>query len=452
MSSHDSAAGSGPAGPVIKQRSREGVSRGLNGERALLVLTRDPAGRLTGRKAVLGTIARSVSGAGAAVDLVVIARHAPTETWNGNRIAWVRAPSLVRIGLSMARVLITGEGTFNEVLFDSGQVRRRVRAAAQEFGSTIAIADTLRTAAPAAATGLPLVVHLDDLLSERYRAMASAEAGERGSGVLGFYGEQLPKPLRAVARILAASLLQREARLVAARELQVASSAAAVAMTSPAEAERLAARSGRAVATLPMAVDVAPPADVSRAPCGSMIFLGSMDYPPNLEAVRWWREEVRPVLDARGGPEVTLTVVGHSGQDHRAELADGRLTFVGYVADLAEELRRHRAMVAPITSGTGMKTKVLDGMSVGLPVIATTLGVAGLEVRDGHEALVADTPHKFAEHVLLVRDNPASAAAVGAAGRRLLASTWSSKALLDSWTSLLQEVVASRHRGDQSDA
>ena len=407
--------------------------------RALMVLTRDPGGELTGRKAVLATIASSLEAVDIHVDVVVLSRTPPPEDWQGRGVAWVRLPGLSTVAFGATGVALRGKRSFNEVLFDSRRVRREVRRVAAARGSSVVVADTLRTAVPAMATGLPVIVHFDDLLSNRYAELSSG--GQVQGDVLGFFGGQLPAPVAALARTAARRLLSTEARLTAVREVQLAQAAAAAAMTSPEEAQELGRRAGRSVSTLPMAVDVRPTGDVAGAPGHSMVFLGHLGYAPNMAALEWWRDEVRPLLDAQGGEDIVLTVVGSCSMRQRDSLEDARLRFTGYLPDLADELRAHRAMVAPVTSGTGMKTKVLDGFSVGLPVVATSLGVAGLAVRDGQEALVSDDPAGFAASVLRLRDDPAMAAAIGIAGRSLLRSTWSSETLVERWRQVIADVL-----------
>ncbi|MBD4448633.1 glycosyltransferase, partial [Xanthomonas citri pv. citri] len=71
----------------------------------------------------------------------------------------------------------------------------------------------------------------------------------------------------------------------------------------------------------------------------------------------------------------------------------------GYVDGLGEALRQHRGFLSPVLSGAGVKTKVLDAMSVGLPVAATPLGVEGIPVTAGVDALVGDTTEELVEHI-----------------------------------------------------
>jgi len=395
---------------------------------ALLLLTRDPTGQSTGRKAVLRTAARSLEASGLQVVAVVLARRPVDAQWEGRPMHRVPLPGLLRVALSAGVVLVLGRGSLNEALFDSPAVRRRTARLASSSAAKIVVADGLRTAGPALACDPPVVVHLDDLLSDRYAAMA----GSTGAGreVLGFFGQQLPAVLRRPAAALATALVALEARRTHRREREVTKAAAAVAMTSPAEADELSRRTGRAVAALPMSVAARRCGDPARAPQGSFVFIGLLDYAPNRAALHWWLDAVVPALDASGGGDVVLTVVGEGSRDGRLPQSP-RLRFTGYVQDLGQELRRHRGMVAPLLSGGGVKTKVLDGWSVGLPVVATPAGASGLDGETG--LLVARDANAFARHVLRLRDDGALATSVGRSGRALLLEEWSPAALAGRW-------------------
>ncbi len=395
---------------------------------ALLVLTRDPTGRMTGRKMVLTTAARGLEQSGFRVEAVVLSRHPVPASWDGRPLHRVDLPPLARVGLNAARVILRGRGTLNEALFDSPQVRRRTAQFADERGADAVVADGLRTTGAAMACGLPVVIHLDDLLSDRYAAMAGTATSS--TDVLGYFATQLPAALRRPASALARRLLGIEARRVDRREHQLAYDADVVAMTSQDEADELTRRTGRAVVALPMSVTAREPGDPSAAPASSFVFLGVLDYAPNQQALAWWVAQVLPALDAAGGGDITLTVVGHRTHESGA-LADPRLRFTGYVDDLGEELRRHRGMVAPVLSGAGVKTKVLDGWSVGLPVVATPAGAAGLPRDDG--LIVATDAAGFAAAVLHLRHDGALASRTGRAGWQALQRDWSPEAVGERW-------------------
>jgi len=404
---------------------------------ALLILTRDPTGRHSGRKTVLASAARSLERAGLRVEAVVLSRRPIAREWEGRRLHCVPLPGVPLVVGSAARLFLGARGCLNEALFDSRRVRLRVTALARARGACLVVADGLRTAGPALSTGMPVLVHLDDLLSDRYGELARGAATSQ-EDLLGFFAEQVPAALRPSARRAARQLLAFEARRADVRERCLTHRADAVAMTSQPEADELTRRTGRPVAALPMAVDARPPGDPAGADPASFVFLGLLDYAPNRAALRWWTEAVRPALDAVGGQDVRLSVIGHRSGDGLVS-NDPRLRFTGYVEDLGAELRRHRGMVVPMLSGAGVKTKVLDGWSVGLPVVATPAGAAGLTAGAG--LLVSVSAVAFAQSVLSLRDDGPLAARTGAAGRAVLVRDWSTDALTQRWAAAVAPLL-----------
>ncbi len=410
-------------------REQKGGRTGGPQPLALVVLTRDPTGRMTGRKSVLATAADSLERSGLRVAVVVLSRHPVPPVWHGRPVHRVPLPPLGRVALTAAGVVLGRRGTLNEALFDSRRVRRSIALLAARLRADVVVADGLRTTGPAMACGLPVVVHLDDLLSDRY---ANVAAGPDGSGtdVLGFFATQLPRALRGPAGAVARRLVGLEAGRADRRERELAGSVAAVALTSQDEADELSRRAGRPIAALPMAVALRDPGRPDLADPCSFVFLGLLDYAPNRAALRWWVSEVAPALRALGGGDVVLTVVGQQTAA-APELEGPGIRFTGYLEDLGAELRRHRGMVAPVLSGAGVKTKVLDGWSVGLPVVATPAGAAGCS--SGAGLLVAEGAPAFAAAVVRLRDDASLAAHTGRAGREVLEREWSPAAVGDRW-------------------
>jgi glycosyltransferase involved in cell wall biosynthesis len=324
---------------------------------------------------------------------------------------------------------VTGR-SFNEVLFDSRRVRRAAGAVARAAGADVVVADTIRTWGAAAATGLPVIAHLDDLLSERYASLAPGRPTD--APILGYYEARLPRFVRRLADTVAKRLLTVEAGRTHDRESYVACRAAVTALTAVAEADRLSRRTGVTIRALPMAVDPSEPVNPAAAPDDTAVFVGGLDYGPNLEGLRWWRDHVVPELRRRG-VLVRLTVIGHTTAENRHEFSDTSIQLLGYVPDLATALRGHRMLVSPVQSGAGVKTKVLDGMSVALPVVTTTAGISGVPAQNGVHVLVADQPSAFADAVIGLAADPRRASDIGRAGQQLLGSQFSTSELTRAW-------------------
>jgi O-antigen biosynthesis protein len=131
---------------------------------------------------------------------------------------------------------------------------------------------------------------------------------------------------------------------------------------------------------------------------GGLVFIGGYGHPPNSDAVRWIAEEILPKL-REALPDIRVHVLGDMPDTARHELATPGLEFHGRVAELAPWLDHCLATLAPLRFGAGVKGKINMSMSHGVPVIATTIAVEGMQLADGVNVLVADDAAAFVEAV-----------------------------------------------------
>ncbi|HYH86203.1 MAG TPA: glycosyltransferase family 4 protein, partial [Pyrinomonadaceae bacterium] len=99
-------------------------------------------------------------------------------------------------------------------------------------------------------------------------------------------------------------------------------------------------------------------------------------------------------------PGVELLVVGDNAPSDFADYARAGVRTLGYVPDIDPLLARSRVFVAPLRFGAGMKGKIGEALAHGIPVVTTTIGAEGMSLRDGREALIADSPEDFAAAVV----------------------------------------------------
>jgi len=163
---------------------------------------------------------------------------------------------------------------------------------------------------------------------------------------------------------------------------------------------------GRKFALLPNVMRVPEELPARTPPPGSVLFIGTLDYFPNEDAVLYFADSVLPLLLAsRGG--IDLRVVGIKPPKSLDALA-GRagLTLVGPVKEVAPEYARARVMVVPLRAGSGTRIKILEAFRFGVPVVSTTIGAAGLDLQHEVHLLIADTPEEFsAACVRLLEDD-----------------------------------------------
>jgi glycosyltransferase involved in cell wall biosynthesis len=129
-----------------------------------------------------------------------------------------------------------------------------------------------------------------------------------------------------------------------------------------------------------------------------LVFVGSFQHPPNVDAVLWFAREVLPLLRAQA--QIELHVIGNGAPETITQLAADGIPVHGYVKDLAPFMDGCRISIAPLRVGAGVKGKVNMAMSYGLPVVATTTAVEGMHAIAGSDVLVADTPAEFATAIL----------------------------------------------------
>src|SRR5262249_52482949 len=139
-----------------------------------------------------------------------------------------------------------------------------------------------------------------------------------------------------------------------------------------------------------------------------------------IDAVNWFLDDIWPVIVAER-PETRFRLIGR-GPTQRAldaAKADSRISVDGYIDDLLPIAARAGAFICPMRHGGGTRLKLLHAMSMGLPVISTTMGMEGIEAIPGQHFLRADTPAEFVSEIGRVERNPDLGASLSRAGRGL---------------------------------
>lgn len=139
----------------------------------------------------------------------------------------------------------------------------------------------------------------------------------------------------------------------------------------------------------------------------TLVYNGALTYHANYDAVRYFVREVLPHLRA-SEPRVELKITGHAPQFAINELSqDNVVSFTGYVDDVRAIVQSSTVCVVPLREGGGTRLKILEAMACGTPVVSTTKGAEGLEVRNDEHLLIADSPEAFARAVLALLNDAA---------------------------------------------
>ncbi|HEY6047342.1 MAG TPA: glycosyltransferase family 4 protein, partial [Pyrinomonadaceae bacterium] len=130
-----------------------------------------------------------------------------------------------------------------------------------------------------------------------------------------------------------------------------------------------------------------------------LAFIGNYLHRPNVDAVHYFMREIYPAV-RRAIPGIKVWIVGDNTPPEFAEHASSDVTITGYLADVDPIFQSCRIFIAPLRFGSGMKGKIGQALSYGLPVVTTSVGAEGMDLRDESEVLIADDANKFAEAVI----------------------------------------------------
>jgi len=148
----------------------------------------------------------------------------------------------------------------------------------------------------------------------------------------------------------------------------------------------------------------------------NIIFFGAMNRGENYLSVIWFIENVFKKI-IKMYPESKLFVVGNKPPDKLINYSSDNIIVTGFVKNPQKYFEKSSCMVCPLVSGGGIKVKVLEGMSAGLPVITNDIGIEGIPARDRMEYLHAETPEEYIALIKKLFEEPKLARQIGEAGR-----------------------------------
>jgi glycosyltransferase involved in cell wall biosynthesis len=154
----------------------------------------------------------------------------------------------------------------------------------------------------------------------------------------------------------------------------------------------------------PVPADVGFAKEIPEKFDGRFLFLASEVHDPNVDALKWLMEEIWPEIE-RQLPSARLQIIGQWSRATQETCTSGRITFTGFVEDLGAALRGG-IMLVPVRIGSGIRVKILVAAAQGVPVVTTPVGVEGLELRDGREAMVRGEAGAFAQAAVQLAREP----------------------------------------------
>ena len=173
-----------------------------------------------------------------------------------------------------------------------------------------------------------------------------------------------------------------------------------------------------AIEIIPNGVDITHyQPDVTAEAPAHLIYIGSMDWYPNEDAVGFFVNEVLPRIQ-ESVPEVKFSIVGGNPSPRVQKLAAREgVVVTGRVPEIKPYFAEATVFVVPLRIGSGTRLKILEALAMGKAIVSTTVGAEGLDLKDGEEIFIADEPIAFADAVIRLLTDSALRRRIGENGR-----------------------------------
>lgn len=146
-----------------------------------------------------------------------------------------------------------------------------------------------------------------------------------------------------------------------------------------------------------------------------ILFNGNMNYPPNVESAEYLVNKILPLVFKKR-PDIKVLISGANPSKRVLSLQSEKVTVSGWLKDVRESFAKSKILVAPMLTSTGLQNKLLEAMAMQIPCITSALANNALGAEDGKNILIADTPGKYAGHILSLLTDENKAREIGVNG------------------------------------
>lgn len=171
-----------------------------------------------------------------------------------------------------------------------------------------------------------------------------------------------------------------------------------------------------------------------------LVFLGDMSTPPNNDAVKYFIEKIYP--EVLKEISVNFYIVGRNPSDYIKRLSENpNICVTGSVDDVRKYLTKGTIFITPMISGTGIKNKILEAMSMELAVISTSIGISGINADNNIHYLLADTPDEFKKKIIQLNNDRTLREDLGINARLFVEKNYSWKISMHKFDEIINKII-----------
>lgn len=201
-------------------------------------------------------------------------------------------------------------------------------------------------------------------------------------------------------------------------------------------------KTGTPVITIPFGIDTSttPLPDYTKEQFPSLFHIGSMNWIPNQESIRWFIVKVWPILHQHHHG-LKLYLAGRDMPDWLLNLRQSGIVIIGEVDDARAFMRDKSVMIVPLLSGSGIRIKIIEGMMEGKAIVSTSIGAEGIEAENGRHLLLANTPEEFIAAIELCICDRTFCHNIGTQAREMLISTYDNRLIIKKLTGFYTDLI-----------
>ena len=174
----------------------------------------------------------------------------------------------------------------------------------------------------------------------------------------------------------------------------------------------------------------------------SFYHIGSMNWMPNEEGIRWFINECMQTVVEKT-PDFVFHLAGRHMPEWLRELKNPHVDVIGEVPNAKEFVANHNVAIVPLLSGSGIRIKIIESMAMGKAVITTQIGAEGILYDEDVNIIIAENKAKMAEAIHRINENPASAEEIGKAARKLVEEVYDNRKLIERLLLFYQQIKPS---------
>ncbi|WP_283676437.1 glycosyltransferase family 4 protein [Clostridium perfringens] len=292
-------------------------------------------------------------------------------------------------------------------LYYSKKIKENLEEVLEEYNPDIIICDMVRTSEYAKnldCLKYKKILDMDDILSKRYRRQA--ENGSLNINAIGAYQSKLPKFINNILsmKFIMKYILEKEANLLSEYEIRIASYYDSIIFVSEIEKKEFNKKLGKKKSEdITIGVDYK---FFSERKCSEkkefyIGFLGNMYVAHNKDAVSKFINDIFPkILNVIPGAK--FRIIGKCPKEYKEALSTFNIELTGEVDDIRKYVQECSVMVAPLIYGSGIKTKILETMAMGVPVVTNSIGAEGINAKNGVDFYVEDDDTSFSQKIILL--------------------------------------------------